>query len=174
MAGDFAIAASFTKADMDALCGARLGVTVLVDLSHNAFTTTTLHPGGVQVVSKPVALDIQIARGTATAQDFFGLGKLRSTSAAFQIYKWIADNGGLARLVKSSVKIEAPNYDPSIVDRENGALAAPLTAATAGTAADFMKLPEHIRMSMGVYRWDPAARTYSLSGPPASAARTAP
>lgn len=174
MAGDFAIAASFTRADMDALAGARLGVTVLVDLSHNTFTTTTEHPGATPVLSQPVELDIQIGRGTASAQDFFGLGKLKSTSAAFQIYKWISDNGGLARLLKSNVRVEAPHFDPSIVDHGNRALSAPLKAVTASNAAAFMKLSESIRMSMGMYRWDPAANTYALSGTPASAARTAP
>lgn len=174
MAGDFAIAAPFTRADMDALSGARLGVTVLIDLSHNTFTTTTAHPGAIHFSSKPVALDIQIARGTASAQDFFGLGKLKSTSAAFQIYKWIADNGGLARLLKSNVKIEAPHFDPSIVEHGNGALAAPLKAATASNAAEFMQLSESIRKSMGIYRWDPVSNSYALSGSAASVARTAP
>lgn len=71
MAGDFAITARFTKADMDTLTRAKLGVTVLVDLSHNSFTTTTEHPSGLQVISKPVELDIQVSKGTATPTDFF-------------------------------------------------------------------------------------------------------
>ena len=174
MAGDFAITATFTKADMDALANAKLGVTVLVDLSHNSFTTTTEHPSGLQVVRKPVELDIQIDKGSAAPADFFGLASVKTTSAAYQIYKWIADRGGLDRLKQSNVKVEAPKYDPAIVDHDNGGLAAPLSAATAPTVAAFNLLPDNIRRSMGMYRWDPGVKTYSLSGSAASAARTAP
>lgn len=167
MAGDFAITATFTKADLDTLTGAGLGVTVLVDLSHNSFTTTTDHPSGLQVASKPVELDIQIDKGTAAPVDFFGLASVKTTSAAYQIYKWIADRGGLDRLNKSNVKVEAPKYDPAIVDHDNGALAAPTVAA-------FNLLPDNVRRSMGMYRWNPAANTYGFSGNAATAARTAP
>lgn len=174
MAGDFAITATFTKADIDTLTGAQLGVTVLVDLSHNSFTTTTDHPSGLQVISKPVELDIQVDKGTAAPADFFGLASVKTTSAAYQIYKWIADRGGLDRLNQSNVKVAAPKYDPAIVDHDNGALAAPLSAATAPTVADFNLLPDNVRRSMGMYRWNPAAKTYAFSGNAATAARTAP
>lgn len=174
MAGDFAISASFTRADMDTLTGAKLGVTVLVDLSHNSFFATTENPGARAVIRKPVELDIQIDKGTAAPADFFALSNQKASSAAFQIYKWIADNGGLDRLNKSNVKVEAPNFDPGMVDHANGALAAPLSAATAPTVAAFMLLPDNVRRSMGMYRWNPAAKTYTFSGNAEALARTAP
>lgn len=131
MAGDFAIAATFTKADMDALTGARLGVTVRAAPSHNSFTTTGEHPKGLRVIKKPVALGIEIDKGTAGRADFFGLASVTTAGAAYQIYKWIADRGGLDRLAQSNVKVEAPKYDPALVDHDNGGPAAPLSAATA-------------------------------------------
>ncbi|MGZ8338280.1 MAG: hypothetical protein ACXWU9_01760 [Telluria sp.] len=119
-------------------------------------------------------LDIQVDKGTATPTDLFALGSVKSSSAAYQIYKWIADRGGLERLQKSNVKVEAPKYDPAIVDKNNGALIGPISAATAPTVGAFNALPGNIRRNMGMYLWDPAARTYALSGSVASAARTAP
>lgn len=174
MAGDFALSSTFTKNDMDLLKAAKLDVTVLVDLSHNSFTTTTDHPSGLQVISKPVELDIQVNKGTAGEADFFGLANLKTSSAAYEIYKWIAGQGGLKRLEKSNVKVEAPKYDPSIVDHANGALAAPLSAVTAPNAAAFNLLPDNVRRSMGMYAWNPVKKTYAFSGNAATAARTAP
>lgn len=174
MAGDFAVKASFTKADMDALAKAKLSVTVLVDLSHNGFTTTTDHPSGTQVISKPVELDIQVGEGTAGPSDFFSLGNAKNSSAAYEIYKWISEQGGLARLERSNVKVEAPNYEAAIVDRSNGALLGPIAAATAPTVAAFNLLSDKVRRSMGMYIWDPSKRTYALSGSAVTAARTAP
>ncbi|AKT41285.1 hypothetical protein [Chondromyces crocatus] len=174
MAGDFSIQAAFKKSDYTELTRAKLGVDVLVDLSHNEFTTTTTHPDGRQVIKKAIELDVRIDRGSSTETTFQELSKLPSTSAAFQIYKGIKDLGGWPTLNQRSIKVEAPNYDTSVVNLQHDALQKPAAAARAPSAAEFMKLSEAIRLSMGMYRWNAQTGGYALSGQPEKMARTAP
>jgi hypothetical protein len=174
MAGDFSIQSTFTKKDMDVLAKAGLAITVLVDLSHNANTTTTEHPSGLRVIAKPVELDIQVNIGKATALSFAELASAKPGTAARDIYSGIMQLGGFSRLQQSNVKAEAPHYAADIVDPTNGALTAPWAAANAPSANAFNALAPNIRRSMGMYRWDRDSHTYSQSGAPDTQPRTAP
>lgn len=173
MAGDFAISQRFTQADYTTLTAAGLRVDILVDLSHNANTTTTQHPSGQSIIAKAVELDIQIGVGMCDRNKFAKLAATSISSATFAIYGGIRDRGGFDTLTKRTVKVEASQYDASFVNATNGTLIAPLACANALNAAAFMLLPAGQRQSMGMYLWTPP-NTYSYHGQQETQPRTAP